>query len=292
MTEKIIYTEFFPGCRLGNQMFQFASAYALHMKYPEFKLNVYNGYTADPFSVGKENYPLFNKMINPYLCGNIPDYCKVIIETSGELIPYNKIDNICKNNNFIKLTGFFQGEHWFWGVPGNVIREKFIGECYHYIHETSLKYGDLKNTVGIHIRRGDYLKSLELFRVPVFLWYLKVYMNYFSGKDILVASDDIEWCKNQFKSYRNYLNIEYCDESPENTIYIMSKCKGGFIGSNSSFSWWSAWLGDDGTHDIIFPNEYFNHSTNHTKNEGYKKPDNIVCDRWIHYPLESFEIEK
>lgn len=291
MKDKIIYVEFFPNCRLANQMCQFAAGYALHKKYPEFDLKVYNGYMADSNKMFPEDiYPIFNKMIDPYLCNSIPDYCKIIPEGLGEPIPYDEIDTICKTNNFIRLQGFFQGEYWFWGVPNNIIKEKFIGSNYCYIYNIVNKYGDLNNTVGIHIRRTDYLNSTELLRVPKFSWYIKAYIKYFPGKDILVASDDIEWCKKRFEKYSNYINISYCDESPESTIYILSKCKGGFIGSNSTFSWWGAWLGDDGNHDIVFPDEYFNHSTHHTKEEGYKKPDIVVCDRWIHHPmLNEFE---
>lgn len=61
MKDKIIYVEFFPNCRLANQMCQFASGYVLHKKYPEFDLKLYNG-TGDIVVCDRWiHYPMLNE---------------------------------------------------------------------------------------------------------------------------------------------------------------------------------------------------------------------------------------
>ena len=63
--------------------------------------------------------------------------------------------------------------------------------------------------VGIHVRRGDFLKpELQDFGYTVATkLYLQRAMEYFTTKynpiHFIVASDDIQWCRENFKHYKN-----------------------------------------------------------------------------------------
>lgn len=99
-----------------------------------------------------------------------------------------------------------------------------------------------RNTIFVHIRRGDYLTqptSLELHAD----YYIKALHHmglHAAGTRYLVLSDDLEWCKKQ-----DWLSAcdMCCDEPDElDSLAIMALCEGGAIIANSTFSWWGAHL--------------------------------------------------
>ena len=77
-------------------------------------------------------------------------------------------------------------------------------------------------------------------------------MDCFDGCVFLVFSDDIEWCKSNIKA--NYIEYVQYDENID--LILMSKCDHNII-SNSSFSWWAAWLNKNENKIIKYPNIWF-----------------------------------
>jgi hypothetical protein len=73
----------------------------------------------------------------------------------------------------------------------------------------------------------------------------------------LIFSDDIEWCKSNLDFIKNKIfisgNLDYQD------LYLMSMCNHNII-SNSSFSWWGAWLNNHKNKKVIYPSRWFNFS--------------------------------
>lgn len=92
--------------------------------------------------------------------------------------------------------------------------------------------------VAIHVRRGDYVSTHNHFYVDLFEnGYYQRAMDEFQGKEFLVFSDDIEWCKKQdiFKDCEFYHGTEIED------MNMMASCVGHIV-ANSSFSWWGAYI--------------------------------------------------
>jgi hypothetical protein len=76
-----------------------------------------------------------------------------------------------------------------------------------------------------------------------------------------VLTDDVKWCEEQFSRYPNLKEIDPGDfDVPWKSFYMISKAK-CVIMSNSTFSWWGAWLGDmaGDTHRIYTPTEWVAH---------------------------------
>jgi hypothetical protein len=69
----------------------------------------------------------------------------------------------------------------------------------------------------------------------------------------LVFSDDIQWCKENFKG-DNFHFIE--GEKDYVDLYLMSLCNNNII-ANSSFSWWGAWLNNTPNKKVIAPKQWF-----------------------------------
>jgi hypothetical protein len=179
-------------------------------------------------------FPWFNKYkTNTVTGGNLyrePGYHYVPI-------PYDK--------NGVKLWGFFQSEKYFEDckslVKLTLILDKTLKQQVNNEYKSYL--GNNKRLAFIQVRRGDYLKQQE--RHPVLsLDYYKNAMNKFSDDTtFLVLSDDIDWCKKEFPiNFPNKDFIFHNNISPIIDLFIASKCYGGIL-ANSSFSWWSAWLG-------------------------------------------------
>jgi hypothetical protein len=132
--------------------------------------------------------------------------------------------------------------------------------------------GKLNNPIFLHVRRGDYLNSQHAHPVCSVGYYQKALSHFDSDSQVLVFSDDIEWCCQQelFQDDRFMLS-EYqerysqtcaTNDGRQNALIpyfdlcMMSLCDGGIV-ANSSMSWWGAWLIENPTSQIIAPNPWF-----------------------------------
>ncbi len=118
--------------------------------------------------------------------------------------------------------------------------------------------------IALHIRRGDYLKVPEF---HVNLWetdYYKEAVKLFPNEKFLVFckdnqndaqdADDREWCENNLPSLG--IDFEMYEHGHEvDDLNAMASCK-GIIMANSSFSWWSAFLGNPNK-KVVCPKIWF-----------------------------------
>ena len=121
----------------------------------------------------------------------------------------------------------------------------------------------LKNhdVVSVHIRRGDYLNSvnakhlgvctLEYYQKAIELIKEKIANPFF-----LFFSDDIEWVKKSFQNEKNMMIVENEDIPPFWYIYLISLCSHNIM-SNSTFSWWGNFLNPKKDKITIAPQRWF-----------------------------------
>ena len=155
------------------------------------------------------------------------------------------------------IEGLFQDCKF---LDRNLVRERL--KCPNRVEKLIAgKYGQFleHGPVGISVRRGDYLRLPH--RHPfVGEKYLRRAVEYSRDKGVtsfLVCSDDIAWCKKFFKD-KCFGNCAFAFVEGEDVLtqlFIQSKCRGNIL-SNSSFSWWGAYLGDD-NRDVIFPSMWY-----------------------------------
>jgi len=256
---------------LGNMMFQIAATLSLAK----------DNYTDAVFPnlITHLNYLNVENKYNPQL--NYTDEYKQLnifknlkYENSlSSLRTYNfpfHYENIKIEDTNCEINGFFQSEKYF------INNKDYIKESF-YINEFVLNkiqntYKDVldRNTTSIHIRRGDYLK-LKNHHPSQNMDYFKnaVELTKQNTEKYVVFSDDIEWCKSKFQGNR-FVFIE--NERDYVELYLMSLCKNNII-SNSSFSWWGAWLNSNENKVIISPKKWFGESIK----ESYS---DIIPENW------------
>ena len=160
-------------------------------------------------------------------------------------------------NDDFYIDGFFQSEKFFGHNRKNILEWLKIPNPIKEIIDT--KYGHYlnKKTTSIHVRRGDYVKLSHIHYVQPVEYFLNS-IDILKDKTelFLIFSDDIEWCKENIK-LSNCVYIE--DEKDYIELYLMSLCENNII-SNSSFSWWGAWLNENENKTVIGPTNWFNPS--------------------------------
>jgi hypothetical protein len=173
--------------------------------------------------------------------------------------PFNYIQSQSFDSDVI-IDGFFQSEKYF--IHNRQVILDFIKPTSEILDIINDKYGDIVNgkTTSIHIRRGDYVKHPNHHPVQSLEYYNKG-MGLLKDKTetFVVFSDDIEWCKNNLKGNDIiYIN----NEKDYIELYLMSLCNNNII-SNSSFSWWGAWLNKNNNKVVVGPNKWFGWAINH-----------------------------
>lgn len=256
---------------LGNMLFQIASVNAIALsKNTQASFGSLDDHL---------NYLNHEKHFNPKL-GHSYEYKhlnmfknmvteKVPLGTKVYIYPFHYTDIEIPENDVI-LDGFFQSEKYF------INYEKEIRELFkptkEIVNIINTKYGELLKgeTISLHVRRGDYVNNTNN-HPPCSLDYYNEAINTIGNGLVLVFSDDIEWCKNTFKGNR-FVFIE--NEKDYIELYLMSMCKNNVI-SNSSFSWWGAWLNNNLNKKVVGPKRWFGpyirHNTNDILPEGWIK---------------------
>jgi len=162
---------------------------------------------------------------------------------------YSHIMEVEDNTHFIS---YFQSEE-YWGGEKDFVQQ--LLEPSDFVLEQLKEYMYLFDEVTccVHVRRGDYLNHPDIYH-PVGVDYIEKAIKEFEChkiKKYLVFSDDLDWCKANLKGH-NFMFMstgkDYLD------MFLMSLCEQKII-SNSTFSWWAAYLSPKGG-EIIAPKDW------------------------------------
>ena len=236
--------------RLGNQMFELAAGYHLSKKYNKELFLKENG------DRGYIKYPLItdNRNIIPDTRGFHP-----LKEDKNQ--SYIDLSDVANYDNVV-IKGYFQSDKYF--------DREDAEELFPIPEEIKEKYEYIEDKVCLSVRRGDYLNYPNLFISPSKEWFEKCYHNHFEGKDVIIASDDIKWCKSNFK----FPNQEFIEnDDPTETMFIKACCKNHII-SPSTFAWWSAYLSNG---KVVAPADWVGKNL---KRNGFNETDKYV-EGWI-----------
>jgi len=260
---------------LGNQLFQYAAGKALasHIKtickvdisfldtpsggvytQRKFELNAFETVIEVMNEKEVQQFIANNKSkLNKLLPALVKS--KIVTETGHQFQPnfFNSPDN-----SF--LNGFWQSEKYFKSFEKEIRKDLVFKTSVLSDIESWINLIKQSNSVSLHIRRGDYvnLDSAKAFHGICSMNYYKealdIIRNSIGDITVFVFSDDIEWCKSNFKTTDRVYFVE--TDSNYKEMHLMQNCMHHII-ANSSFSWWGAWLNPSEEKMVVAPKKWF-----------------------------------
>ena len=266
---------------LGNQMFQYATNVALNEKGVKSQisildflvnrhhngldlcrafdlelplhLNLYN------FTIQNARVLLENRIVSSFANRFLKMYLKkrTVYREKKEFVFDKNIFN--QKDKF--LIGTWQDTKYFQEIE-SIIRTKFqFKKPKDKINKRLIREIKNRNAVSIHVRRGDYTNdqwAKTHFVIKDEKYFLDA-VNYIKSKvdspHFYIFSDDIKWVKENIK----IMNVTFVDHNSGrrscNDMFLMSLCRHNII-SNSTFSWWAAWLNKNENKTVIMPDKW------------------------------------
>ncbi len=236
---------------LGNQLFQIAAAQSL-----AWKLGVKAVFDLDKCSTDNQGHKASKYKDTIYRkleTGDTSSCVNVYNEPHFHYKPLPLTDNQV-------LDGYFQSYKYFSEYSDSI--KKIFND---YIYPPVFPG---EKFTAVHVRRGDYLNFPDTYTLLPKEYYESA-MKLFPGSLFVFISDDIEWCKNNFRG-PNILFSVYDDIADFNLI----RGADNVIMANSSFSWCGAWLNTNNNKKIIAPANWFKPRADHNTKDLY-------CNSWI-----------
>ena len=251
---------------LGNQMFQYAAGLGLSARlrtslvpdtgwFEEMKTNPYiisrREYELDIFGI-KPRPVNFSEKVS--LGINKP---AVFREKSAGF--QAEFENLSGN---IILDGHWQSPRYFEHTTKGVVDTFSFPKKVSAKNKSLLEEIKKSESVSVHVRRGDYADNKEINQiyglVPTSYYRAtaKLIKEFLVDPRFYIFSDDIAWCQKNIRLGENVIYISHNSGSQNyEDMRLMSACKHNII-SNSSFSWWGAWLNQNTNKRIYAPSRW------------------------------------
>lgn len=246
---------------LGNMMFQIASAYATSIRdekcfYCDVNMHI----------IPHKHYS--------YYIDNI--FRKVTFQDKENINFYYSEPNfsfsgIPSHQGNVEISGYFQSEKYFINSRNEIL------ELFEPDEKTKIKidsfFEQFKEipTCSIHVRRGDYINA-QNYHCLQELEYYKNSINLIGDNNhFLIFSDDISWCIENFSFLKEKTFISSFLDYEQ--LYLMSLCNHNII-TNSTYSWWGAWLNKNENKKVVSPKNWFGPANQHLETK------DVYCQDW------------
>ena len=275
---------------LGNQMFQYAFALSLgkkqedsdvsidtsHYHYLFFKkykgANMHNGYEVERvFPQASLPHAKWWQLLKvTWFCPNF-----LLSRAIRRLLPVRKTEwvqpvsryfSYCPEVYDVKGDVYFEGQwssvSFYTDLRDDLLHvfahPEAVGRNAEYISEMHKT-----ESVGIHIRRGDYLQDPSFRGICEIDYYIRAINEIEKDGDkhhFYIFSNDTLWCKENIKPLLKKQSGTFVTENQGLNscwdMHLMTHCKDLII-ANSSFSWWAAFLNNRGGR-IVAPQKWVN----------------------------------
>lgn len=288
---------------LGNQLFQYAAGFALaHKNKCELKIDLcsFANQSGRPdtvrdadilqFRIGSSvvSHQEANAHRNPY--GVVSRAMRFLRQKVFKQYYSDWHPEILRLKGDVYLEGYFQCEKYFEEFNQLLSHELcLLSNLEKGLVDLQCRLAKLRNSVSLHVRRGDYVsdpKISALHNICTKTYYQNAIseMSRRVGEfDLVVFSDDVSWVRENldlvgevwFLSGEKTVNGAILSAPQELTL--MSHCKHHII-SNSTFSWWGAYLNPCMDKVVIAPALWNRSAVDHHKN--------ILPETWLRVPIE------
>ena len=163
---------------------------------------------------------------------------------------FNKIDP----NRDVTLYGFWQNTQYFRSVLPD-LKKQFVPN--YTLPPVTLQYSaatlEHDNSVGVHIRRGDFVglgwnKSVDFYAKA-----MKRLEQEISNPHFFIVTDDKSWARKNMPLSSNITIVDINTETSDiDEFLILSQCRHHII-SESTYGWWAAFLNSDSKGLVVVP---------------------------------------
>lgn len=284
---------------LGNQLFQYAAACSLASKNNDIlkidvlgyqpsrnQKQIYRNLDITDFSISAAiaTSEEVNKIKNRW--GFLSKVLRLFRQKILKLYYVDWHPEILDQAGNIYLDGYFQSEKYFLGRVDQILGEFTLKpDLCNEIEPIVQLIQSKPISVSLHIRRGDYVenpKTMQYHLVCDIEYYERAiaYMQQkYSNLHLFIFSDDPDWVKKNLSvTHATFISSDKGAENslkPSQELVLMSKCDHHIL-SNSSFSWWGAYLNQSTCKTVLVPDIW---------NNGYISQLNIAPESWLRFPV-------
>lgn len=264
---------------LGNQMFQYAFAYALHIRNPEEPVlidtslfrgyHLHNGFELERlFGItlpiaGKKEICKVTRYIPCYPVSRLVRRILPTPETvylDPEYLTFDPCAMTRPGDTY--YDGYWQTEKYFCDFRDTIIDQFTFKDDLRPYSQDLAEQISTTDSVSIHVRRGDYKYAANYSGICDLGYYERAIRR---AKELVVNprffvfSDDLTWCKSNLSPLIG--DAVYVDgntgvnSSEDMRLMSFARCN---ILANSSFSWWAAYLNQRGDRLAIAPPKWVN----------------------------------
>lgn len=201
---------------------------------------------------------------------------RVIKEAGQEKIFLDGYYDICRPYEMVYFKGNWVSEKYFKDVT-NEIRDMFVFKAPLSEGAATVckEIEQCKNSVTIHCRRGDYKRLKACITADYFCTAMQYMSEHLDNPVFYCFSEEQDWAKKQFRGLP--YDIRYPEyQSAEKGIEDFRLLQAGKhqIISNSTYSWWAAYLNDNPKKIIVTP-------------QGGICDEEFCLKEWIKFPYET-----
>lgn len=256
---------------LGNQLFQIFTTLSYAIKTKE-KFVFLNSETVGSGTTKVRNTYWNNLLykLKYFLIYDFPNY--LLIKEKDFIFNdiISEIINNKMNNNNTCLYGYFQSYKYFQDNYELIYKMLDIEKQKEKVSKSYSEF-NLKNTVSMHFRIGDYKSFPNIYKILNYEYYEKA-LSYIQKHNFIFLNILI-FCEEEDLDEVNIiiekLKNKFCDNSFSRAsnnlkdweqMLLMSCCNYNII-ANSSFSWWGAYLNTNSDKIVCYPKTWFVNNT-------------------------------
>ncbi len=187
-----------------------------------------------------------------------------------------EIDEIQLLNSTKELRGYFQSS-FFASYSRNIISSILSGIQLSITASELSTQIQIEKPVGVHIRRGDYIKLEDLYGLLSKEYYELIFEDILQNKPnqkFWIFSNEIQKIEELFSKSKYFGHLYFVDYEKKlndlESLVLYSKCSGHITG-NSTFSWWGAFISNNS--EFVYAPEPWN--------KKIKYSTNLLPSSWI-----------
>jgi hypothetical protein len=252
---------------LGNQLFQFAFGYAMAKEFnrelilcPSYFDTLWKYHLKKmlgregrlfrlPFIL-KEEFPIVTSQA-------VLSNSKITVMDEKEA-SMSAIQSALAGNTDVFLRGYWQNPLQF-STSKEALTRLIVPSISFSKTFTATVEALNENFVGVHVRRGDFLtnRSFGACRVEYYRQSVKAISSIVKNPTIFVFTNDKKWVCDNFQGHFPFKIYDgHSTHADIEELCLMTKLKSLVI-SNSTFSWWAAYLNANEKKNIVCPSKWF-----------------------------------